>query len=490
MRLNLANLPEPDFSPQPVADALCLLDACELLALMDRGELSAVEVMKAHLAQIDRFNPAVNAVCTRVDSDVLLEQAASADESRAKGVAGALCGLPIAVKDLVATEGIRTTMGSRHADQIPKADALLVKRLKSAGAVVVGKTNVPEFGAGSHTFNDLFGVTRNPYDLGRTAGGSSGGAAAALAMGMLPLADGSDMGGSLRNPAAFCNVVGFRPSIGRVPSVPTLMAWQSRLAVEGPMGRSVRDCARLLSVIAGPDRRDPLSLTVPTEPFDRLAVENTDRTRVAFSPDLGELAVAGAVRSVFEEASAVLKNVGCAVQRACPDLSGAMDVFRTLRASYYAQSLGPLYRSGAVLKASLARNVEAGFALSGEDLTRADVQRTRLHLNVCRFFEDFDFLVVPSTQVTPFPVATEWVQEIDGHPMNDYLDWMSICCIISATGLPAISVPCGFTPEGLPVGLQIVGPPGEDLAVLRLAAAFESATGHGKARPPLIAESA
>ena len=488
MRLNLANLPEPEFSPQPVADPLCLLDACELLVRMDRGELSAVEIMKAHLSQIDRFNPAVNAICTRVDGDVLLKQAADADAARAQGRAGVLCGLPMAVKDLVATQGIRTTMGSRHADQIPKSDALLVTRLKAAGAVIVGKTNVPEFGAGSHTFNDLFGVTRNPYDLGRTAGGSSGGAAAALATGMLPLADGSDMGGSLRNPAAFCNVVGFRPSIGRVPSVPTLMAWQSRLAVEGPMARSVRDCARLLSAMAGPDRRDPLSLVLPPEPFDSLAVDGWDGARVAFSPDLGETTVADTVRSVFEDATSVFASIGCAVAPDCPDLSGAMDVFRTLRASYYAQSLGPLHRSGASLKASLAQNVEAGFALTGEDLTRADVQRTRLHVNVCRFFDDFDFLVVPSTQVPPFPVATEWVREIDGQTMGDYLDWMSICCIISATGLPAISVPCGFTPEGLPVGLQIVGPPGGDLAVLRLAAAFEAVTGHGRKRPALIAQ--
>ena len=487
MSFDLKSQVTPAFAPLPPISELCFAGAGELLGLLERGEISARELMTVHIDQADRFNPAINALCTRVPAEVLLEQADQSDARRSQGVAGPLDGLPYAVKDLTATRGIRTTMGSVHTDTVPAYDAFFVERIREAGAIIIGKTNTPEFGAGSHTFNDLFGVTRNPYALDRTAGGSSGGAAAALACGLVPLADGSDMGGSLRNPAAFCNVVGMRPSMGRVPSVPLPMAWQSRLSVEGPMARSVGDCALLLSVMAGGDARDPGSL-IPSEDFDiGIGDAGVSGKRVAFTPDLGGLPVAGEVKRVFAGAVGTFDELGCTLEEAHPDVAGAMDVFRTLRAHQFAASLGALVRRGAKLKPSLRANVEAGFALTAQDLARADVQRTALYQRFCAFFERFDYLVLPSTQVAPFDLRQEWVDVIDGQAMADYLEWMSICCIISVTGLPAISVPCGFTGGGLPVGLQIVGAPQADRAVLELAAAFEATTRHAAVRPGLFA---
>lgn len=487
MSFDLKNQRTTAFAPLPPVSELCFADAGELLRMLEHGEISARALMTAYLDQADRFNPAINALCTRVPAEALLDQADQSDTRRSQGCAGPLEGLPFAVKDLAATRGIRTTMGSVHADTVPTYDALFVERIRQAGAIIIGKTNTPEFGAGSHTFNDLFGVTRNPYALDRTAGGSSGGAAAALACGLVPLADGSDMGGSLRNPAAFCNVVGMRPSMGRVPSVPLPMAWQSRLSVEGPMARSVGDCALLLSVMAGGDARDPASL-IPREEFDiGAAAEVLTGRRVAFTPDLGGLPVAGEVKRVFAGAVGTFDELGCALEEAHPDVTGAMDVFRTLRAHQFAASLGAMVRRGAELKPSLRENVEAGFALTAQDLARADVQRTALYQRFCAFFERFDYLVLPSTQVAPFDLRQEWVDAIDGQAMTDYLEWMSICCIISVTGLPVISVPCGFTNDGLPVGMQIVGAPQADRAVLHLAAAFEARTRYGCERPGLFA---
>ena len=472
----------------PAADTLVYRDAHRLAGQLAAGSLSAREVMTAFLQRIEACNPVVNAICTLLPAEQALALADAADRQRLAGAAtGPLHGLPIAVKDLAATRGMRTTMGSPiFADNIPEEDSLLVQRLRAAGALVIGKTNTPEFGTGSHTFNPLFGITRNPWNTGKSAGGSSGGAAAALACGMLPLADGSDMGGSLRNPAAFCNVVGFRPSLGRVPHWPNTMAWQSRLGVEGPMARTVADCALLLSVLAGPDERDPLSIQERPAQFRQGLEYDFSGARIGWTPDLGILPVE---REVAEVCAATLphwRNCGFEVEEACPDLEGAMDCFKVLRASFYAQLAGPLLATHReLMKDTLIENIEAGLKLAATDITAADARRTQLYLRVLAFFEHHDFLLLPSTQVSPFPVEQEWVTDIEGHSLSSYLDWMSICCIITLFGLPAISVPCGFTPEGLPVGIQIVGKPRADLQVLRAAHALEQATGHGLRRPPL-----
>lgn len=452
------------------------------------AQRSAREVMEAFLDRIEVCNPRVNAICTLIPREEALKLAGAADDAlqRSKET-GPLHGLPLAVKDLADTRGIRTTLGSPiFADNVPAQDSLLVRRLKQAGALIIGKTNTPEFGAGSHTFNPLFGVTRNPYDLDKTAGGSSGGAAAAVAAGMLPLADGSDMGGSLRNPAAFCNIVGFRPSLGRVPYWPNQMAWQSRLGVEGPMARDVDDCALLFSVLAGPDDRDPYSLQESGERFRNALPQDFHGSRIAWTPDLGVLPVESEVIGVCEAALPVLQNCGFKVEAAHPQLDGAMDVFKTLRAVWFAAVGGPLLKKHRhLMKDTVIDNIEAGQKLRAEDVTNTEGRRTRLYLRMLKFFERYDFLALPSTQVQPFDCGSEWVREIEGHQLPDYIDWMSICCIISIFGLPVISVPAGFTAGGLPVGIQIVGRPRADAAVLGAARVFELATDFHKRRPQL-----
>ena len=448
-------------------------DAGELVRLIQAGEVSVSEVMAAHLAQIDAHNEQVNAICTLRDRAEIAEDVAALERRLASGDAdGPLVGLPIAIKDLALTAGIRTTMGSPIFEHfVPKEDALFVQRIKAAGAIVIGKTNTPEFGAGSQTFNPLFGATKNPWNLCKTVGGSSGGAAAALASRMLPIADGSDMGGSLRNPAAFCGVVGFRPSIGRVPSVPGLMAWQSRLGVEGPMARNVEDCARLLGVMAGPDVRDPLSLPE----LEVAAPRDPSTLRIGWTEDAG-LPVEQAVRAGLSQARAAFESLGCEVTGEAPDFSGAMDVFRVLRANHFSGSTRDTYPSRKdQMKDTMIANIEVGRALSGVDLTNADRQRTQIYQRMVRFFEHHDFLVMPTTQVVPFDVTTEWVREIEGVAMTDYIDWMTICCIVTVTGLPAISLPCGFTAHGLPIGLQLSGPPRGDAQLLAFARQLETA---------------
>ena len=294
------------------------------------------------------------------------------------------------------------------------------------------------------------------------------------------------MGGSLRNPAAFCNIVGFRPSLGRVPYWPNLMAWQSRLGVEGPLARDVEDCALLLSVLAGPDDRDPCSLRESGEQFRGELPQDFRGCRVAWTPDLGLLPVEREITDVCETALPVLQNCGFEVEAAHPQLDGAMDVFKTLRAAWFAEVGGPLLKKHRhLMKGTVIGNIEAGQKLRAEDVTSADARRTRLYLRMLKFFERYDFLALPSTQVQPFDCDNEWVREIAGRQLPDYIDWMSICCIISIFGLPAISVPAGFTAGGLPVGLQIVGRPRADAAVLGAARVFEQATGYRNRRPQL-----
>jgi amidase len=460
--------------------------AVELAALLAAGTVSAREVTAAHLDRIDAVGPAVNAVVT-VTADAAMQRAGQLDDEFAKtGPVGPLHGLPVAHKDLAETRGVRTTYGSLvFANHVPDFDALHVARMREAGAVSLGKTNTPEFGAGSHTFNEIFGATRNPYDFSKSSGGSSGGAAAALAARLIALADGSDMGGSLRNPAAFCNVVGLRPSPGRVPVWPTGDPW-SPMSLVGPMARTVRDLALLLDAMAGPDDRSPLSLETPDRSFSSVFAEPRGRLRVAFSPDLGGLPVDPQVRAGLAEARAVLEQLGCDVVDDTPDLRGADEAFTTWRAVSFAASYAPLLRKHRDrLKDTVVWNIEQGMALTGDDIARAIRLRARVHENARTFFESYDVLCAPVTQVPPFDVELDWVHDIDGTPMSTYIEWMRSCTRITVTGLPAMSVPCGFTDAGLPIGMQLVGRARGERALLQLAAGFEDATRHWK-RSPIV----
>jgi len=462
---------------------LCLMGALDLARLIRARKVSAREVMETHLARIDRINPAVNAIVSLVPEQALA-QAEVVDRALARGLdPGPLAGLPVAHKDLLPTKGICTTYGSMvFKDFLPDHDALIVARQKAAGAIALGKTNVPEFGAGSQTFNPVFGETRNPYDLTKTCGGSSGGAAVALATGLVPLADGTDLGGSLRNPANFCNVVGLRPSPGRVPSWPKTLGWFP-MNVSGPMARSVTDLAFLLSVIAGPDRRDPLALSEPGDRFAPPLDRGFKGVRIAFSLDLGGLPVDRRITEVLARQRSVFEDLGCIVEDAAPDLTDADEIFKAWRAWYFeARWGGYLETHRHLLKETVIWNIEAGRALTGPELGRAESKRTRLFHRVRDFMDTYEFLILPVNQVPPFDVKQPYVTEIDGVAMSTYIDWMKSCYYITVTGHPALSVPAGFTAEGLPVGVQIVGRHQDDRGVLELAYAFEQATGVGRQR--------
>lgn len=467
---------------------LCFTGAAELARRIRDREVSALEVLRAHIAQIERVDPHVNAVVTRTFEQA--EAAAIALDARlARGEsAGPLAGLPVAHKDLAPTRGVRTTFGSPlFRDFVPTEDAIIVERLREAGAIMVGKTNTPEFGAGSQTFNPVFGATRNPWDPSRTCGGSSGGAAVALACGMVPIADGSDFGGSLRNPASFCNVVGFRSSPGRVPNGPTVNAWFP-LPVVGAMARSVEDVALMLSAIAGPDARSPISVHQPGSLFAQPLGRDFKVTRIAWSPDLGGLPVERAVVETIEQALPAFADLGCSVEAATPDLRDADEIFEVLRAWNFDLTHGELLQTRRdQLKQTVVWNIEEGQRLTGSQVALAERKRTALFHRMRAFFERYDFLVCPVAQVLPFDVNTEYPMAIDGRPLSNYIEWMRSCYRISATTLPAISVPAGFSSGGLPVGLQIVGPWLEDFAVLQIAHAFEQVTGFGRRRPPLAA---
>ena len=460
---------------------LCFTPARELALMLRKKKLSATELMRTFIARIERVNPKVNAIVT-----FLPEQALKAAQAldRKKTLEGALAGLPIAYKDLVPTKGVRTTFGSLiYENHAPQEDHVIVERLGAAGAILIGKTNTPEFGAGSQTFNKLFGVTRNPYDLSKTAGGSSGGAGAAVAAGMLPFADGSDLAASLRNPGNYCNVVGLRPTPGRVPGWPAANSWDT-LSVIGPMGRTVEDCAFLLSAMAGPDPRAPTSILESGSAFSRPLERDFKKARVAWSRDLGGLPMDTRVISLLAGQKRVLESLGCIVEQAEPDFSGATEAFETLRAVSFLARFGPLLKEHRdKLKDTVLWNIEQGMKLTPEKIARAAQLRTTLFHRMRAFLERYQFLVCPVNQLPPFPAELEWPREIDGTKLENYLDWMKSCYYITITSHPAISVPAGFTPDGLPVGLQIVGRYREDFSVLQLAHAFESATSTWKRRP-------
>ena len=461
--------------------ALWEQDAITLAGMLRGREVSAREVIAAHIERIDAVDRAVNAMVTRCFEQAMAK-AAAADQALARGEPpGLLHGLPVAHKDLVDTAGVRTTYGSPlFAEHVPDRDDLLVSRMAGAGAISLGKTNTPEFGAGSHTVNRVFGATRNPYDLSRSAAAAR----------MVCLADGSDLGGSLRNPASFCNVVGLRPSPGRVPSWPVTDP-ADILGVQGPMARTVADTALLLAVQSGPDPRAALALDMPppalAAPADVTQVLGQDLRglRVAWSADLG-LPVEPEVRATLAPARVVLADLGCQVSDAALDLSGGDEVFRTWRALRFATAFGPLLRDHPDdVGPNVTWNIERGHELTVADLSRATTLWAALAERVGAFFTGFDVLACPVSQVPPFDVDLDWVHEIDGVPQESYLDWMRSAYLISVTGLPAISVPAGFTPGGLPVGLQLVGRRLADWHLLAVAAAFEGATGYAQTAPSL-----
>ena len=406
-----------------------------------------------------------------------MAEAFEADETLARGdVVGPLHGLPIAHKDLQPTKGIRTTFGSPiFKDFVPDQDSLIVERLRAAGAITIGKTNTPEFGAGSQTFNPVFGATLNPYDKTKTCGGSSGGAAVALATGMLPIADGSDMGGSLRNPASFCGVVGMRPSPGRVPVWPAADAW-STLSVDGPMARTAGDVALMLSAIAGPDARSPIALHDEGRAFGSPLDRDFNGVRIAWWTRLGGAPVDPVVRRVVDSQRSVFESLGCRVDDAEPDFTDFDAVFKTIRALAFLTGLAPRVEGRrAQLKDTIVWELERGERLTPAEMAWAYTKRSELYLRMRTFMERYEFFVLPTVQVPPFDVAQPYPMEIDGVKIETYIDWMQSCYFISIVGNPAISVPCGSTPEGLPIGLQIVARHQDDWGLLQLAHAFERA---------------
>jgi amidase len=461
--------------------------AKKLARLIRSRKLSALEVMKAYIAQIERVNPKMNAIVTFLPEQAL-KQARALDRKSTRP--GPLAGLPIAYKDLVVTQGIRTTFGSPiYADNVPTEDHVLVERLKAAGAITLGKTNTPEFGAGSQTFNPVFGATLNPYDLDKTCGGSSGGAATAVACGMLPFADGSDLGGSLRNPGNFCNVVGFRPTPGRTPNYPAADAWGT-LPVLGPIARTVEDVAFLFSAMSGPDIRSPISITEPGAAFARPLARDFRKVRVAWSKDLGGLPVDPRVTKVLEAQRKAFESLGCIVEQAEPDLAGADEAFHVARALGFVQKYAPLLeKHRGKMKDTVIWNIEQGLKLDGPRIARAMALRSDLYRRMREFMQRYEFLLLPVNQVPPFPASQPYVDTINGVKLASYIDWMKTCWYITVTSHPAISVPAGFTGDepALPVGLQIVGRYRDDFGVLQLAHAFEQETQVWKRRPPLAA---
>jgi len=471
-------------SPAMNSEEICFLPAHDLVRRIRSRELSAVEVMDAHIAQIERVNPAVNAIVTFLP-ELARAGARTVDAALARGDdPGPLAGLPVAHKDLAVTRGIRTTFGSPiYKDFVPDVDTIVVERLKKAGAITIGKTNVPEFGAGSQTFNPLFGATCNPYDLNKTPGGSSGGAAAALACGLIPIADGSDLGGSLRNPASFCNVAGLRPSPGRVPNWPSPSAWFP-MGVVGPMARTVQDIALTMSAIAGPDPRAPTSLQDPAVLFNRPLARDFKGARIAWSRDLGGLPLEPEVSEITEKQRRIFTELGCVVEDATPDLRDADNIFSVMRAWNMELSFGQLLKSKRdQMKDTVIWNIEQGSRLTGPQVGAAEVQCTQLFHRMREFMQKYDFLVAPVVQVLPFAVEVPYPTEINGVKLDTYIDWMRSCSRITVTGAPALSVPCGFSRQGLPVGLQIVGRHQDDFGVLQIAHAFEQATALWKLRP-------
>jgi amidase len=430
------------------------------------------------MARIAATDPALNAIpvlCEERARDAVrrLDRAGAAAESPAW-----LAGLPIVIKDLTEVAGVRSTYGSPiYADYVPERSDIIVEALERLGAIVIGKSNTPEFGAGSNTFNEVFGKTVNPWNTAKTCGGSSGGSAVALAAGQVWLATGSDLGGSLRTPAAFCSVVGLRPSPGRVAHSPTRLPFDT-LAVDGPMGRTVGDVALLLDAMVGDHVRDPIGLPAPAVPFQAAVEAPVAPRRVAFSRDLGVTPVDGEVADVCAAAAARFAETGAVVEEATPDLDDAKDIFRVLRSARAVAGLGGLVAEHRdKFKPEIVWEIEDGLSLGADDIGRAERARGALVARLAAFFDDYDLLLCPMTAVPPFDVDQRYVEAIDGQAMTTYYEWFAIAYTISLTGCPALSLPCGFTGAGLPVGLQMVAPPRGEAPLLSAAALAESLFG-------------
>lgn len=452
------------------------LTAVAAVAALRRGEVTPLDLIDAAEARIAATNGAVNAIVT-----LCLDRArAAARELMAKPVEarGRLCGLPFAVKDLSDVAGVRTTYGSPiFKDHVPKRSDPMVERLEANGGIVIGMSNSPEFGAGGNTFNEVFGETRNPWNTTLNAGGSSGGAAAALAAGQVWLATGSDLGGSLRTPASFCSVVGLRPSPGRVARNPGEIRFDT-MSVEGPMARNVADVALMLDAMVGYDEADPISLPAPADSFLAAAENGRLPRRVAISPDLGITPVEPATQAVLAAAAEKLRAAGVEVVEACPDFTGVPSAFQTLRAVDYAAAMRPLMeRHRDQLKPDVIWNIEKGLELTVEQIGQAIRRRSRLYAEMVAFFKEYDLLIAPAACTPPRDIKERWMREIDGVVMENYVDWLKIASVITVSSCPALALPAGFTEDGRPVGLQLVARPRGEAALLSAAAAIESLFG-------------
>jgi amidase len=475
---------------------IVMMDGAALARVIRARQASCVEVMTAYLDHIDKINPKVNAIVALEDRGGLLAQARESDARLSRGESiGVLHGFPHAVKDLQPVKGIRTTLGSPiFKDFVPAADSLMVERLRRAGAIIIGKTNTPEFGLGSHTYNPVYGATRNAYDQSRSAGGSSGGAAVALALRMLPVADGTDYGGSLRNPAGWNNVFGFRTSIGRVPA-DARDVWLPSIGVTGPMARSTADLAMLLSVQAGYDARAPLSLDGDGSLFAAGLKGDLKGKRIAWAGDFkGTTPYEPGVLDVCKTALKTFESIGCIVEEALPDYApdAVWHAFTRIRGWQQGGGLLAYYNDPsrrALLKPEAIFEVESGRKLSAYDITAASVVRTEWYEALRRFFERYDYFIVPTAQLFPFDIDMHWPVEIAGRKMETYHEWMKAVCLISMSGCPALAVPAGFGRQGLPIGLQIVAPIHSEVACLQLAYAYEMATNWtGTRLPKLLVE--
>ena len=471
------------------------MNAVDLSRAIREKRVSCREVMEAFLAQIDRYNERVNAIVALQDHELLLKQANERDQQLARGqYMGWMHGFPQAVKDLALTAGIRTTMGSPlFKDFVPNADAIFVERTRKNGAIIIGKTNTPEFGLGSQTYNSVYGTTLNPYDITKTCGGSSGGAAVALALRMLPVADGSDMGGSLRNPGAFCNVIGFRPSAGRIPTGPTPEVFVQQLGYEGPMARTVTDLAMLLSIQAGFDPRQPLSIKEDPAIFTASLKRDFKSTRVAWLGNWGGyLPMESGVLELCASALKVFQDIGCTVEEAKPDFSPEhlWSIWLTHRHWFVGTGLSVFYSDPAkreLLKPEARFEVEGVFKLTAMDTYSASIGRSAWYQALQRMFEKYSYLLIPTVQVFPFDAKVHWPKEIAGRAMDTYHRWMEVVLPWTLAGSPVINVPVGFNVNGLPMGLQIIGKVHGDLGVLQIAYAYEQATNWvSKRLPPML----
>jgi len=451
---------------------LIALSAREAVSRLKTGEITPLDLIDAAEERIAAVDPAVNALPT-----LCLDMAREAAKSLSKSdpdSPGWLGGLPIVVKDVTEVAGMRTTHGSPiFADHISERDDISVEVLKRNGAIVIGKSNTPEFAAGANTFNEVFGKTLNPWNTDMTCGGSSGGAAVAVATGMSWLATGTDLGGSLRTPASFCSVVGLRPSPGRVAAGPQRDPFQS-LSMNGPIARNVADVALMLDAEVGADPRFPLALEAPVDSFQSAALNPLTPTKVGFSPDLGIGPVDAEVAEICRDAALRFADAGAAVEESCPDFSGALETFQTLRASAFVVNRAPLLEKHRDrMKPEMIWNIEKGMAQSSGDISVALRDRGALYQRVAAWFGDYDVLACPAAIVPPFDVDMRYLERVGDHEFGNYVDWLYITFAITLTGCPAISVPCGFTKSGLPVGLQLVGRPRGEAELLRFAARLE-----------------